>query len=50
MKADKTDKKALDESTGKARLWNGNQYWDEKKKKWMNDRKQTTCAFIGHGC
>jgi hypothetical protein len=30
------EKKALDESTAKARLWNGNQYWDEKKKKWRN--------------
>jgi hypothetical protein len=25
------EKKALDESTAKARLWNGNQYWDGKK-------------------
>ena len=30
------EKKALDESTAKARLWNGNQYWDEKKKKWRD--------------
>ena len=30
------DKKALDESTAKAKLWNGNQYWDEKKKKWRD--------------
>jgi hypothetical protein len=30
------EKKALDESTAKARLWNGNQYWDGKKKKWRD--------------
>ena len=30
------EKNTLDESTAKARVWSGNQYWDEKKKKWKH--------------
>ena len=30
---------AIDESTAKARVWMGNQYWDEKAKDWRDGDK-----------
>jgi hypothetical protein len=30
------DEKAMNGSVSKAKVWMGNQYWDEKKKRWMN--------------
>jgi hypothetical protein len=33
------EKKKLDESTAKARVWMGNQYWDEKAKDWRDGDK-----------
>jgi hypothetical protein len=33
------DKKMLDDIGKQGRVWFGNQYWDEKKKKWITVRE-----------
>jgi len=43
------DKKALDESTAKARLWNGNQYWDEKRKNGETETSLSESTVFHHG-
>jgi len=45
-----TEKKTQDappeDPTDKARLWNGNQYWDEKKKKWRNGAQPRRLFYV----